>query len=185
MADTNHPPERPRYDPLTSDRAPNRGGPTRWIVASVVSLAVYFGILYPLYKAKFETKIDDFSDTAVKVNLLKPPPPAPPPPPAHAAVISNPDWIRIPSGDDVNRYYPDRATRFNMAGSAKMSCVVTASGTLSDCSVVSETPEGYGFGDAALKMAKLFKMKPSTRDGQAVGGASVTVPLKFVLPTDE
>jgi len=115
-----------------------------------------------------------------------PAPPAPPPPPVqHAAVISNPDWVRLPSGEDINRYYPDRAQRFNMGGSAKISCVVTASGTLSDCSIVSETPEGYGFGDAALKMAKLFKMRPQTRDGQAVGGASVVVPLKFVLPSDD
>jgi protein TonB len=55
---------------------------------------------------------------------------------------------------------------------------------LQDCSVVSETPADYGFGDSALKMAKLFKMRPQTQDGTPVGGAKITIPLKFVLPQE-
>jgi protein TonB len=72
----------------------------------------------------------------------------------------------------------------NTAGSAKMSCVVTATGTLQDCQVVSQTPEDFGFGDAALKMAKLFKMQPKTEDGTPVGGARVTIPIRFNLPSE-
>jgi len=85
----------------------------------------------------------------------------------------------------MTRYYPDRAQRLNKAGSAKMECTVTAQGTLSGCSIVSEDPPDLGFGQAALDMAKLFKMRPKTVDGAAVGGATVIVPLRFQLPQDE
>jgi protein TonB len=69
-------------------------------------------------------------------------------------------------------------------GSVRMSCTVTASGTLSDCSIVSETPADFGFGDSAMKMSKLFKMAPKTEDGSPVGGARVTIPIRFNLPSE-
>jgi protein TonB len=58
---------------------------------------------------------------------------------------------------------------------------VRADGKLESCNVTSEDPSGLGFGAAALKMASLFQMKPETRDGEPVAGASVTVPIVFKL----
>jgi protein TonB len=72
----------------------------------------------------------------------------------------------------------------NQSGSAKIYCVVTASGTLSECTVASESPADFGFGDAALKMSKLFKMKPQTQDGQPVGGAHINIPIRFQVPSE-
>jgi TonB family protein len=69
-------------------------------------------------------------------------------------------------------------------GHVVMRCTVTAEGQLSDCSIVSETPAGLGYGAAALKLSDQFKMRPYTRDGQSVGGATVTIPMNFVLPLD-
>ena len=108
---------------------------------------------------------------------------APPPPPTapRPSVVTNPDWIRRPSADQFAQYYPERAQRLEMAGRATIVCTVTAAGTLQGCSVTSEDPADYGFGDAAIKMSRFFKMKPATRDGVPVEGLKVTIPLRFNL----
>ena len=71
-----------------------------------------------------------------------------------------------------------------VSGSATINCVVNARGTLDNCSIASETPADMGFGDAAMKLSKLFKMRPQTKDGQPVDGGTVRIPLRFVLPKD-
>ena len=58
---------------------------------------------------------------------------------------------------------------------------MTASGNLTGCSVASESPSGAGFGQAAMQMARLFKMSPKTVDGEATEGGSVRVPITFRL----
>lgn len=110
-----------------------------------------------------------------------PPKPAPPKP-APPSVITQPDWRRLPSADDIARYYPERAQRMGIEGRAVISCSVTTGGTLRECSVTTETPADASFGDAALHMSRLFQMKPMTKDGQPVADARVAIPIRFVLP---
>jgi protein TonB len=69
-------------------------------------------------------------------------------------------------------------------GHATISCIVAVNGTVGNCNVVAESPADQGFGDAALKLSKLFKMRPQTRDGVPVGGAHVTIPIAFQMPKD-
>jgi protein TonB len=110
-------------------------------------------------------------------------PPAPvTAPPARASVVTRPDWARKPNADDMARYYPDRAQRMEVGGRATIRCTVNAKGSLENCSVVSESPADYGFGDAALKLSRLFRMKPKTLDGAPVDGGEITVPITFQVP---
>ncbi|HTX48237.1 MAG TPA: energy transducer TonB [Caulobacteraceae bacterium] len=113
------------------------------------------------------------------IAAVKPPPPKPPPKP----LISNPDWMQLPSADDMARFYPDRAQRMSVNGHATISCTVNVDGSVSDCRVMSQSPPDDGFGDAALKLSKLFKMRPQTRDGVPVAGAKVVIPIGFEVPT--
>ncbi len=107
------------------------------------------------------------------------PPAAPPPEPVRPSVITNPDWSRRPDANDFARYYPDRALRMEVNGRVSISCSVTANGRLDDCNVTSEEPSNYGFGTAALRMSRLFRMRPETRDGQPVSGGIVRIPIQF------
>eukprot|EP01030_Chromulinospumella_sphaerica_P009243 gene9243-9053_t len=104
----------------------------------------------------------------------------PPPEPAkREPVITKPEWLRKPSGDDISNVWPAKAAKKGVGGRAVISCTVNVTGTLRDCKVVSETPEGLGFGPAALMLAGAFQMRPETVDGIPVEGALVRIPLNF------
>lgn len=104
--------------------------------------------------------------------------------PAPDPVIRNPQWVRRPSGEQLMRAYPDRALNANVSGSATLSCGVRADGTMTGCTVVSESPGNYGFGRAAMSLSRDFRISPRTVDGRPVEGSRVTIPIRFNAPPE-
>lgn len=104
-------------------------------------------------------------------------PPAPPQPLLNR--ITNPSWVRRPEARQIARSYPRAAAKAGISGQVWLECRVEERGTLTACFVLSEAPQGYGFGRAALQLSRSFQLFPRTRDWRPVTGASVRVPMRW------
>ena len=108
---------------------------------------------------------------------------APPvPPTVRPGVLDyRPALAPRPAAEDMSRYFPDRAQRMEVNGRAVLTCVGVKDRRPDNCQVVSESPLEYGFGDAALKMSRLFRYTPQTIDG-VPSDDPITIPFEFSVP---
>lgn len=99
--------------------------------------------------------------------------------PAPARVVENPIWVRKPDTHALARLFPAKAQKWGKRGHVVVRCLIALDGSLTNCIVTNETPVGWGFGDAALKMAQQFKMGPQTVNGEPTAGGFIDVPITF------
>ena len=90
----------------------------------------------------------------------------------------NANWLRRPTPTSLVAVFPRRAMLERKDGKASIRCDVTVEGYLDRCEVRSETPEGYGFGQAALLLSSQFAMTPKIRNGRPVVG-DVVIPIDW------
>lgn len=117
---------------------------------------------------------DPLPATVATTVALGPPGPAVAP----APVITNPVWLSRPGAREFERFYPERARERGRDGRVTLDCVVAANGAIA-CAVARETPEGWGFGAAALKIAPAFRLAPRMEDGRPTEGGTVRVDIAF------
>jgi len=108
-------------------------------------------------------------------------PPQRPEPTAEDADFTPPDWLRRPTPGQSAYVYPVKALMARMDGRVVLSCTAEPTGKLTDCEVIEETPSGYGFGAAALRLKSDMRMMPALKNGKPVA-APVRVPLDFHIP---
>lgn len=105
------------------------------------------------------------------------PDPNAPPPPPRPPVIGNPSWARTPAPE-----YPEAAMAGGVsAGQVTLNCLVSPQGAISDCRIVSETPQGFGFGESAIAAAHAAQISPRTVDG-AADGTRFTFTTRYLAP---
>ena len=85
--------------------------------------------------------------------------------------------LRSPPVSEIRANHP-RAAR-SRYGNAALSCVVRLDQRLEDCRVISETPAGLGFGEAALRLVDQFRVLPPTEGGRPVEGQRLVVGIDF------
>lgn len=108
--------------------------------------------------------------------------PAAPPSPAFVA----PGFERVPTEAEAAAAYPPEAEAARLSGDVRLRCTVSYLRQLNACRVTAETPEGKGFGAAALKMAPFYRLKPTLSDGRpASGGAVIDLGVRFDPPPAE
>lgn len=107
----------------------------------------------------------------------------PPPPPAAAAVAAprppvHPRWAQRPSARDLQNAYPAGAQRRNLEGHVTLDCLI-GSDLAIRCRALNETPAGFGFASAALRVAQSFRAAPTLEDGRPAAGERAQVTLVF------
>lgn len=110
--------------------------------------------------------------------------PAPDAAAAHA--VSAPTWL---AGIDPNRilklFPPEAVARGLTSGRGVARCTVARDGALTQCEAAPADPDGLGFSESAVQVARVMKMNPWTADGAPVDGAVIRLPIRFNLAVKE
>ena len=98
--------------------------------------------------------------------------------PSGALGVGDVNWVREPSARDFARYFPDEALEDGTSGNVTLSCIIGGGGRLA-CSVASESPSGYGFGNAAIGISRQLRVRTTLPDGSSAEGREMRLPLSF------
>lgn len=75
----------------------------------------------------------------------------------HAPTGEN--WVGFDEGDAKGGFWPKAAAKQGLEGWARLLCTVGSDGRLHNCEVLTESPLGWGFGEAALRMREGFQLR--------------------------
>jgi TonB family protein len=118
--------------------------------------------------------------TTVSPLVIRPQPDKPPPADATVTLDSSDDAI------DPQRVtvFPTHGLQRGATGRVTLTCLVDEHGLAERCRVAWESPQGYGFGAAALAQQALLKVKPKTVGGRPVA-AEMNIALEFKAPVKD
>lgn len=87
-------------------------------------------------------------------------------------------WQTRASAAQFSAVYPQNARRADVSGRVQLSCVIQADYSAA-CAVASESPAGYGFGQAALRVARSYRARPTLDDGTPSPGSDARLNISF------
>lgn len=101
--------------------------------------------------------------------------------PAAAQYVQPVSWAeQQPSAADFRDTYPVAALANGVEGYVTLLCTITGERKL-ECAVETETPPEQGFGQAALRLSRLYVVRTVEEEPRAVIGSQVRVPIRYVL----
>lgn len=149
-----------------------------WVAVIAFIVALAGGAAWTLSRGDFELPEFRIDEQARDLTLVEPvPPPVAQPNPTSAPdpvttvgpngeVVRLPAWVRQPIPE-----YPELAmSRGIESGDVVLRCETLAAGEFGACEVVSESPRGAGFGEAALAATRQARVKPRSIDGFETDG---------------
>lgn len=94
-----------------------------------------------------------------------------------AAISAN--WVRMADWDEVHEYHPSRALAARKSGRVQLRCQVTLSRKLINCFVAEEMPADWGFGKAALRLARTLRVFPREVNNVPIDRGWVKFTVRF------
>jgi TonB family protein len=92
-------------------------------------------------------------------------------------LITDPQWTGVPRMTEA--VYPPRAIKARVTGITTVECEARGDGTMKKCVCLEETPAGFDFGRAAVRLGMAHRIKPRDLDGSSVAGAHVRFQIRF------
>jgi|TARA_R110002051_G_C8632763_1_gene485008 hypothetical protein len=91
-------------------------------------------------------------------------------PELQAMITANPELVQPPTWAESPKQpeWPRAAFEADVEGSTTIACVVDTAGQARVCEIVSETPEGWGFGEASIAARDLFLWHPARFNDEAI-----------------
>lgn len=83
-------------------------------------------------------------------------------------------WTSAPTAADVAAAFPEKARAAGVGGGVELMCTAARGGAMTDCDILNEVPRGYGFGNAARRLAE-----QKMRAAGVAKNDEVRVPLGF------
>lgn len=83
---------------------------------------------------------------------------------------------RVPRSDP---YFSDKAIKANTGGAADIKCVITKDHVIARCSILTEAPEKFGFGRAAVQLFTGMKVPDATKSGEPTAGREYLLHADF------
>lgn len=90
--------------------------------------------------------------------------------------------LKAPSAELLARLFPDTARRAGVEGAATVQCTIRRDGTLGDCAVTGENPQGLGFGGAALVAMTYYQVDVTGPNAIQVSRRLSGITIRFALP---
>lgn len=90
-------------------------------------------------------------------------------PSATGRQLTEGETVRFASSPDLSRYYPQRALEREAQGLVEISCIVRADFRVV-CGTISETPPGWGFGEATQRAMRSMRVQETTSNGEPSSG---------------
>lgn len=89
-------------------------------------------------------------------------------------------------GNRLTANMPDRALAAGQEGVAYLLCSVDDSAAMTGCFVLRESPEGWQFGEAALRMHRQLRAREAYNGSPLgdMGGRTALVPVVFCMPEE-
>lgn len=97
-------------------------------------------------------------------------------------------WAREPGWEEIYAFHPEAAKVARQAGKAMLGCQVTLKRRLVNCMLREESPVGWGFGKAALRLVPTLRAFPRRINGREIDLAWVKFTIRFdppLLPAEQ